>query len=190
MDNPQIGPRYIPNQQGELPGASTVSAVPVGSVLPMAMGVVPQGYLLCDGTSYNANDYSDLFGTIGVAFNDVSDASGSFRVPDLRARFPVGAGGSANFPFFSAYDTIGSKGGATRVDLSANQLPVHNHIQRVGDYPTIPPVGNPFLTPAKVQATTSDFTSSEIYVNGVAVGAQQPLSLVQPYLTLYYVIKY
>ena len=190
MDNPQIGPRYIPNQTGELPGATTVSAVPVGSVLPMAMGVVPQGYLLCDGTSYNANDYSDLFGTIGIAFNDVSDASGSFRVPDLRARFPIGAGGSANYPFFSAFDTIGSRGGATRTDLSANQLPVHNHIQRVGDYPSIPPVGNPFPVPAKVQATIADTTSSNMFVNGVAVGAQQPLSLVQPYLTLNYVIKY
>lgn len=192
MDNPQIGPRYIPNQTGELPGAITVSAVPVGSIIPYSRTLIPEGYLACDGTAHNQADYSDLYATIGLAFSDASDASaGTFRVPDLRARFPVGDDGSgAGIPFFQPFNDIGDLSGATRVNLQANQLPLHQHGFRFGTPYNV--VGQPFTIPARVGTTTTQQNSQSAVYNTTDATpiTQVPLIIKQPYLTLNWLIKY
>ena len=48
------------------------------------------GYLLCDGSIYNAANYNALFNAIGTIYGD--GGSGTFRVPDYRAVFLRGAG--------------------------------------------------------------------------------------------------
>jgi microcystin-dependent protein len=48
------------------------------------------GYLLCDGSIYNAANYNALFNAIGTVYGD--GGSGTFRVPDYRAVFLRGAG--------------------------------------------------------------------------------------------------
>ena len=120
MDNPHIAPRYIPNQTGELAGAQTVSAVPVGSIVPYGRTLIPEGYLACDGTTYNQADFSDLYQTIGLTYSVSGDPVDMFRVPDMRARFPVGADGSgAGIPYFQPFNEIGDLSGQTRITLQA-----------------------------------------------------------------------
>lgn len=192
MNNAQIAYRYYPNQLGELPGASSVSAVPVGSIVPYARTLIPEGYLGCDGTAYNQADFSDLYATIGLAFSDASDASaGTFRVPDMRARFPVGDDGSgAGIPFFQQFNDIGDLSGATRVTLQANQLPLHQHGFRFGTPYNV--VGQPFTIPARVGTTTTQQNSgSAVYdTTNSSPLTQVPLVIKQPYLTLNWLIKY
>lgn len=193
MNNPQIGPRYLPNGRGELPGAVTVSGVPVGTIVPYSRTLIPEGYLGCDGAAYNQADFSDLYGTIGLAFSDASDASaGTFRVPDMRARFPVGDDGSgAGIPFFQQFNDIGDLSGATRITLQANQLPLHQHGFRFGT-PYGPITGNPFTIPARVGTATSQQNSgSAVYdTTNSSPLTQVPLVVKQPYLTLNWLIKY
>ena len=91
------------------------AGVPIGAVLPYAGPIAPVGYVLCDGSEYEAYRYRDLYDVIGSNVNyknlgrtanlDLkgSDKGATFRVPDLRGRFVLGkqdmnAGTTIPFP--------------------------------------------------------------------------------------------
>lgn len=66
-------------------------AIPIGTVigysLPQAdqTSEIAESWLVCDGTSFARNKYSDLFAAIGGAFG--TDGETNFAVPDLRGYF-------------------------------------------------------------------------------------------------------
>ena len=62
---------------------------PVGSIIQMASGTIPRGYLECNGGLYNGSTYSALFGVIGYTYGG---SAGSFNVIDLRGVFLRGKG--------------------------------------------------------------------------------------------------
>lgn len=62
----------------------------VGDVREFAGFYAPSGTLLCDGKEYKASEHPKLFSIIGNKFG--GDGATTFRVPDLRARFPIGTG--------------------------------------------------------------------------------------------------
>lgn len=78
-----------------------IGIVPPGAILPFAGTTPPAGYLLCDGAEVLETDYPRLFNAIGTAWG--TSSSFTFRVPDLRGRFPRGVDGQAgNDPNSSA----------------------------------------------------------------------------------------
>lgn len=53
-----------------------------GMIMAWAGGVVPSGWVLCDGTTYNQSGiYNSLFGVIGTTYG--STAPGTFQVPNI-----------------------------------------------------------------------------------------------------------
>lgn len=60
--------------------STTVTAVPVGAVLPYAGDTAPDGWLMCDGSTFDTRLYPELSRVIGSS------------TPDLRGRVPVGVG--------------------------------------------------------------------------------------------------
>lgn len=67
--------------------------LPAGTILGWGSGRIPSGCLRCDGVAYSRSAYSSLFTEIGTTWG-AGDGSTSFNVPDLRRRFPIGAGDS------------------------------------------------------------------------------------------------
>lgn len=69
-----------------------VSLVPVGTILPFAGTIVPSGYLLCDGAEVLISKYPDLYNIIGFTYKPAIylKGAGTFALPDLRGRFPLG----------------------------------------------------------------------------------------------------
>jgi microcystin-dependent protein len=66
--------------------------MPVGTILPYGGDTAPDGWLLCDGTSYDGSsgsEYEELFNAIGITFGG---SGATFNVPDLRGIFMRGAG--------------------------------------------------------------------------------------------------
>ena len=61
------------------------SAVPPGTVKPYAGGVIPAGYLLCDGSAVSETTYAQLFAALGYAHGN--PGGGQFNLPDYRGRF-------------------------------------------------------------------------------------------------------
>jgi microcystin-dependent protein len=78
-----------------VPGAPY--SVPTGTVIWFTnSGVVPNGYLICDGSAVSRTTYDDLFSVVGITFGP-GDGSTTFNLPDLRGQFIRGyndAGGT------------------------------------------------------------------------------------------------
>lgn len=68
-----------------------VATVPIGSIFPFAGVLPPIGYLLCDGAEILRSEYADLYSVIGNTYvNGPLQGTGTFKLPDLRGRFPLG----------------------------------------------------------------------------------------------------
>lgn len=87
--------------------------VPTGGILPFAGAVATEGYLLCDGSSYDITKYADLYKVILFTYGG---SVATFKVPDLRGRSPVGAGTESPADAANAVArTRGTKFGDTRL---------------------------------------------------------------------------
>lgn len=80
--------------------------IPIGSIFPFAGVTVPDGWLLCDGSTYDPGTYPKLSAAIGATFGT--------KTPDLRDRFALGAGGSRS---------LGTAGGAATI----SKVVAHTH---------------------------------------------------------------
>lgn len=80
----------------------------------------PAGWLICDGSLVNKDDYPDLWLLLGDLWG--ASSATQFYLPDLRQRVPVGRlSGDADF------GTLGAAAGAKTVTLSTNEMPNHTH---------------------------------------------------------------
>lgn len=111
-----------------------------GAVIGFAGVTPPQGWLLCDGTEYNSQDYPELFAAIGVAHGG---SGGTFRVPDYRGRFlrgvDDGAGVDPNASSRTAMNTGGNTGDLVG-SIQADAYAAHTH-QQTGSQETQPVAG-------------------------------------------------
>ena len=101
-------------------------SIPAGSILPFAGSVVPQGYLLCDGSSIDAvssTKYTALWNAIGTTYGGL--AKSNFNVPNLKGYFLRGS---------SDLNSVGTfQSDATAVNgLSASSSSAGEHSHRVG----------------------------------------------------------
>jgi microcystin-dependent protein len=129
-----------------------VATMPIGAILPFAGISVPTGYLLCDGSEKQRAKYPDLYDVIGYTYGDpgLLLGVGTFRVPDLRGRFPLGrdnmdnadsvpeaatsgitnidsGGGPAGRVNNATANSIGNANGAEQTTLNVENLPDHKH---------------------------------------------------------------
>lgn len=79
----------------------------------------PDGYLWCDGTSYNKIQYSRLFQVIQNTYGGTL-VDQSFNVPDLRKKFLLGSNSNTSIGIGSVITGGNSK-------LTINQMPAHSH---------------------------------------------------------------
>ena len=97
--------------------AGVKAANEAGTVVMTARATAPTGWLLCQGQNVSRTTYAALFAAIGTTYG-VGDGTTTFGLPDLQARFPVGAGTG---------HALGATGGAQSVTLTTSQIPSHTH---------------------------------------------------------------
>ena len=68
--------------------------VPTGTVILFAGSNIPEGFLLCNGAAVSKTTYSNLYAAIGDLYGASGDES-KFLLPDMRDRYPCGAGTNA-----------------------------------------------------------------------------------------------
>ncbi len=75
-------------------------ALPVGAIITMSGNLAPTGYLPCDGTIYNIEDYPNLANYYENAQGSKNfyggDGVTTFAVPDFRGEFLRGAGANGH----------------------------------------------------------------------------------------------
>lgn len=108
----------------------TVSALlPPGTGADYFGGVVPSGWLLCDGSAVSRTTYSALFAAISTIWG-AGDGSTTFNLPDLRRRTTIGAGGVA---VSGPTNSLASTGGEETHALTTAELAAHNHTVNITD---------------------------------------------------------
>ncbi len=87
--------------------------MPIGAVMPTASDIVPEGWLLCNGSAVSRITYSKLFAAIGTTYGS-GDGTGTFNLPDMRNRAVTGRFYDA-FTVYSDYTS-----GSTQIKITSN----------------------------------------------------------------------
>lgn len=98
------------------------SITPIGSMMEYASTRLPFGYVWCDGSAYATTGmFKELYDVIGTTYGN--NGANTFRVPDLKSRFPAGAAAVATL---AALDNASAVSGGTNT-ISVSQIPGHTH---------------------------------------------------------------
>lgn len=160
---------------------STVPSVPAGAIFPFAGGTVPAGYLLCDGSEVLISSYPELFSQLKYAYRNTAllVGVGTFALPDLRGRFPLGRDNMDND--ISVPTSSGSvvHAGGKRNGTNLPTEPA-NRVQNTTSKTIGLASGNDTLGVPAVNGTTGD----DMLTNPTG----QLYSIMNPYLTINYII--
>ncbi len=159
----------------------------IGEIAMIPFNWAPYGWALCDGQLLPIGQYAALYSLIGTTYG--GDGKTTFALPDLRGRVAINQGYLNVRPSPSLY-RLGQSGGAEQVTLGVNQMPSHNHnIQASNDAAS---TGSP---EGKVLANTGrtsiygDQPAATMATGTISpAGGSQPVSIVQPYLTINFII--
>jgi microcystin-dependent protein len=169
------------------PGGNLIFA---GMIMPYAGLTAPPGWMICDGRSLITTDYPELFASIGYNFGG---SGTNFNLPDCRSK--VVRGSQVN----TSAD-VGVVGGADSITLLAGTtMPSHNHNVIDPGHIHTAPTQNQDGTGGLIDNTPSLFNftpgnpTAQALTN-ITLGATggsptQPISLIQPYIALNYVIR-
>lgn len=175
---------------GDVPVANPiVSSAYLGEIRLFPYGLIPAGWMSCDGSTLSVSDYQDLFNIIGGIYG--SAANGKFQLPDLRGRVPIHLGGN--------YNALGIAEGAPKHTLTVAELPSHNHggsanLQYAfgGEAVSSNPKAN---VPAKSNTYSNRFAGTYDERNDLLIDevklhmeAAEPHENMQPYLALNFCI--
>jgi microcystin-dependent protein len=173
-----------------------IEGIPTATIVPWSSASVPTGFLECNGQAVSRSTYSALFAIVASTYGG-GDGSSTFNVPDLQNNVAVGKSNNKALASTGGANTVtstGNVGGSTaNATLSAPQLASHSHnIQIQGQGP----------------GASSQFGVTQFRTNpGVGYGSQNTggggghshnmsanftgdsTSVLQPYLTIIYIIK-
>lgn len=194
-------------------GAFTVQT---GMILPFSAAAanIPTGYLNCDGAAVSRTTYSTLFALIGVSYGS-GNGSSTFNVPNLASRMPIGKSGTyalaSTGGATTATATISGSVSVTVNDhtLTTSEIPAHNHlITHAGGgisanyfHPTYGAsisfgdnntsiATNPFYTyPSACMSDTGGGAGHNHTASGSFGGANDTFSILNPYLSVNFIIK-
>ena len=207
---------FIINRSGSLRRLSkttflrNVATMPTGSILPFAGLAVPTGYLICDGSEVLISSYPDLFAAIQYSYKALSllTGSGTFALPDLRGRFPLGldsmsnssVGESADRVTDASADILGGTGGRSEISITKNNLPEHVHDLKsnTGEqfYAIAPRAGSPTASNAEASNGLTAVGQGQLMVDSGGINMDDtasttlnvPISITNHYQAIKYII--
>jgi len=185
---PYLGINYCIALYGIYQGADSPY---LGEIRMTAVTQIPTGWLPCDGRTLPITQNAALFSLLGTTYggNGVS----TFALPDLRGRVPICEGQAQGG---STY-VIGEQGGVETETINIAMMAAHSHTSTatmlvfsgIGDSDT--PVNNyvainpqrgfEFSSTNNTPGPVGTFTTS-------STGAGVPVSNLQPYVTVQYII--
>ena len=156
----------------------------IGEIRIFAGNFAPRGWALCDGQLLDIASHSALFSILGTTYG--GDGRTTLGLPELRGRVPVHAGNGPGVDNVS----LGQKSGSNTQTLTVNQLPSHSHTLRANtlggstDDPSAASFGEAPDDMYNTSAATVAMSSSSIQ----ETGGGQPVSIMQPFLGLNFII--
>lgn len=140
---------------------------------------------MCNGQLLSIAQNTALFSLLGTQYG--GDGQSTFALPDLRGRFPLGAGQGPGL----SPRTQGETGGAEQYTLTVAQLPAHTHPLAASktEATVTSPAGVLLGAKARVPlyATPGNFTTMSTLSIG-STGGTQPHPAMPPYVVLNFII--
>ncbi len=179
-----------------------IEGIPTATIVPWSSSSVPSGFLECDGAAVSRTTYSALFAIVGTTYG-AGDGSSTFNVPNLSDNVPVGKSNNKALASTGGANTVSKTGnvsGSTaNATLSTSQLSSHSHptgyvspapkpgkASWTGPGPYQPPGYRHGDAPANTGSTGGGGSHSH---NMSANFSGDATSVLQPYLTVIYIIK-
>jgi|TARA_R100000479_G_scaffold175274_2_gene125898 microcystin-dependent protein len=172
---------------GNLTGIDLVNT---GLIIPWSDSSIPSGFLECNGANVSRSTYSALFAVIGTTYG-AGDGSSTFGLPDLQDNVPVGKSPTkalASTGGANAVTSSGSiSGNASNHSLSGTDTASHTH--------TVNFATTSSYMSGNTRPNAGDHNSSN---TGGSSGHSHSMSatfsggsdsVLQPYITMIYIIK-
>jgi microcystin-dependent protein len=174
---------------------TSVEGVNTGVIVPWGSASIPSGFLECNGQAVSQATYAALFAVIGTTYGN--PGGGNFNVPDLTDRTVVNKSNTKSLAQTGGANTVTPTGNVCaslgNTTLSIAQIPSHSHtFQAAGGgmcgagFGTQGGVMCVQSNPASTQAGSDQGHGHNITSPGFTGSS---LSVLQPYLTLTYIIK-
>ena len=171
-----------------------IEGIPTATIVPWSDSSVPSGFLECNGAAVSRSTYSALFAIVGTTYG-AGDGSSTFNVPDLQDNVPVGKSNNKALASTGGANTVTSTGnvaGSTaNATLSTVQLASHSHTTQFGINPSVgsPPGISPNRS-GNTSKTSQNTGSGQGHAHNMSANfAGDATSVLQPYLTIIYIIK-
>jgi microcystin-dependent protein len=175
-----------------------IEGIPSGTIVPWSDSSIPSGFLECTGQAVSRSTYATLFGIIGTTYGS-GNGSTTFNVPDLQDNVAVSKSPTKTLASTGGANTVtstGNVGGSTaNATLSTPQLSSHTHPTKSQRFPGGPGAdNNSFLgvgSSGTVNPNSSGATGSgDGHSHNMSANfTGDATSIVQPYLTVVYIIK-
>ena len=176
-----------------------IEGIPTGTITPWSQASAPTGFLECNGSNVSRSTYAALFAVIGTTYG-AGDGSTTFGLPNLTDRTAVHKSNNKTFASSGGANTVSNSGnisgnvaGSTaNATLSTPQLASHSHPGGAGpglqDRESGPPNAATNLA-STGNAGGGGGHSHNMSANFSGNFAGSANSVLQPYLTLIYIIK-
>lgn len=153
----------------------------IAEIRIFAGNFAPTGWAFCHGQLLPISQNTALFSLLGTVYG--GNGTSTFALPDLRGRAPMhpNPGGTGLTP-----RSLGETVGEEEVTLLPEELPVHTHgpVQAAATPGTADSPAARFPAGGGAYGPTADTTMAPTSITGLG----QPLSLMQPYLALNFII--
>ena len=171
-----------------------IEGIPTATIVPWSSSSVPSGFLECNGAAVSRSTYSALFAIVGTTYG-AGDGATTFNLPDLQDNVAVGKSGTKALASTGGANTVassGNVGGSTaNATLTTAQLASHSHnfVERTGPGGIANVVRrtdggvNGNVSTANTGSGTGHSHNMSATFTGDAT------SVIQPYLTIIYIIK-
>lgn len=176
-----------------------------GELKMFAGSTAPTGWLLCDGSAVSRTTFAGLFAVVGTTYG-AGDGSTTFNLPDFRGRVAVGRDAGQ-----TEFDVLGESGGAKTHTLTTGQLPSHDHTfsgttnttgahthglgrDQDGASGSVEWVSHSTGITGAEQTYTNAMTTEGNHSHTISgtsgtTGSGQAHNILQPYMTINYIIK-
>jgi microcystin-dependent protein len=172
-----------------------IEGIPTATIVPWSSASVPSGFLECNGQAVSRTTYAALFAIVGTTYG-TGDGSSTFNVPDLQDNVAVGKSNNKALASTGGANTVtstGNVGGSTaNATLSTPQLASHSHSfsSTGGNAPAnVSKIAQQNFTNPSTFNTNNSGSGGGHSHNMSANFSGDATSVLQPYLTIIYVIK-
>jgi len=174
-----------------------IEGIPTGTITPWSQSTAPTGFLECAGAAVSRSTYAALFAVIGTTYG-AGDGSTTFNLPNLTDRVAVHKSNNKAFASTGGANTVANTGnvaGSTaNATLSTAQLASHSHgisnLKNSAAYTGGQKAVNPTQTSPSAGLNSDASGSGQGHAHNMSANfAGDANSVLQPYLTLMYIIK-